>query len=379
MKVLIIIGTRPEAIKMAPVIIELNKFLPRNQFKVCVTAQHRELLDEILNLFQIKPDFDLNIMKKNQDLFDISISIMKNIKKILEEFMPDLVMVHGDTTTTMIATLCSFYKKIKVAHIESGLRTNNLLAPWPEEANRQITDLLSVIHFPPTKKAKNNLIKSNLKSEVLYVTGNTVIDALLLTKDKIFSNKKFKQKLENKFQFLNLKKINRILLVTCHRRENFGIGISELCLSLRRVTEIYPNLIVVFPVHPNPNIYDYVNKHLKNIENIKLIKPVDYAAMVYLMSISYLILTDSGGIQEEAPSLNKPVIILRDETERPEVIKSGAGILVKRNNLNITKTIINILNDKSLYLKMSNVKNPYGDGRAAKKIVKILKIKNKKN
>lgn len=375
MKLLIIIGTRPEAIKMAPLILALRKLLTSKQLKVCVTAQHRKLLDDVLKFFSIKPDFDLNIMTKNQDLFGITVSIIKKLKKILENFNPDLVLVHGDTTTTMVASLCSFYKKIKVGHIESGLRTKNLMSPWPEEANRQITDLISTFHFAPTKQAKNNLLESGINSQILQITGNTVIDALLFTKKKIFNDKNIHQQLRKYFEFLGISDKERIILVTCHRRENFGEGIKELCISLKKITQIYPNFLIVFPVHPNPNIYEIVHQKLKNKSNIKLIKPVDYSAMVYLMSICELIITDSGGIQEEAPSLNKPLIVVRDETERPEVIKLGAGILVNRDNIKITEAVELILNNKRIYSKMASVKNPYGDGNASKRIIKYLKIK----
>ena len=371
MRILVVIGTRPEAIKMAPLILELKKYFSSKEIKVCVSAQHRGLLDEILNLFKIRPNFDLNIMKKDQDLFDISLSIISKFKEVLENFKPKLIIVHGDTTTTMIATLCGFYKKIKVMHVESGLRTNNLMAPWPEEANRQITDLLSSYHLAPTKTAKKNLDKINLKSETILVTGNTVIDALLQTKKIITSNKKNIKNLDKIFNFLNKNK--KMILVTCHRRENFGKGIKELCKSLKEIVETNSNTQIVFPVHPNPNIKKHVSSLLKNINNIYLINPVDYTSMVYLMMQSYLIITDSGGIQEEAPSLKKPLVILRDETERPEVIKIGAGILVSRDNKKITSLVLDILNDKKLYKKMSLIKNPYGDGQASKRIASLIK------
>jgi len=371
MKILLVIGTRPEAIKMAPIILNLKKEFTSKNLKVCVTAQHRKLLDDVLKFFKIKPDYDLNIMKSNQDLFDISISIFEKLKFLLNRYSPDLVLVHGDTTTTMITTLASFYKKIKIGHIESGLRTHNLFSPWPEECNRQITDLISSLHFVPTQEAKKNIIRSRIKSDSITVTGNTVIDALLYTKKEIQNNYKLQRSLINNFKFLT--KNNRILLVTCHRRENFGKGINELCKALKDLIKNNNDLVIVFPVHPNPNIKKFVFKSLNKVENIKLIDPVNYVSMVYLMMKSHLIITDSGGIQEEAPSLNKPLLILRDETERPEVIKLGAGKLIKKNKSDITLNVERLLSNKKLYKKMSKVKNPYGDGRASIRIINVLK------
>ena len=360
---------------MAPVILNLKKEFDSGSLKVCITAQHRELLDDVLKFFKIKPDYDLNIMKSNQDLFDVSISIFEKLKFVLNRYCPDLVLVHGDTTTTMITTLSSFYKKIKIGHIESGLRTYNLYSPWPEECNRQITDLISSFHFAPTQEAKKNITRSKIKTDNLIVTGNTVIDALLYTKKEIQNNHKLQKSLIKNFKFLNKNK--RMLLVTCHRRENFGKGVNELCKALKDLTKNNHDLLIVFPVHPNPSIKNFVFKNLNKVENIKLIEPVNYVSMVYLMMKSYLIITDSGGIQEEAPSLNKPLLIVRDETERPEVIKLGAGKLIKKNKSDITLNVERLLSNKKLYKKMSKVKNPYGDGKASIRIIKFIKKKLK--
>lgn len=370
-KVLIVIGTRPEAIKMAPIILLLKKRLKKN-LKICITAQHREMLDDVLKLFKISPNFDLDIMRKNQNLADLTSKIIIKFDKILDNFSPDVTLVHGDTTTTLAISLSCFYKKIPIAHIEAGLRTNNIYSPWPEEANRKITDLLSSMHFVPLKDSKRNILKENISSKCLKVTGNTVIDALLYTKNKILKNMSLRKKLKSKFNLTNKK----IILVTAHRRENFGKGISELCKSLKKIAKQKRNIQIIYPVHPNPNIKNIVYKKLSNVNNINLIKPANYLDMVFLMMKSYLIVTDSGGIQEEAPSLFKPVIVLRDFTERPEVIKLGGGILVKRDNKIITKTINKILYNVNVYKKMSSIKNPYGDGTASKKIIReILKMR----
>lgn len=370
-KILIVIGTRPEAIKMAPIILLLKRKINKN-LKVCITAQHRALLDDVLKLFKISPNYDLDIMKKNQDLSKLTSRIILKFGKILDNFKPNLVLVHGDTTTTFTISLSCFYRKLPVAHIEAGLRTNNIYSPWPEEANRKITDLLSSMHFVPLASSKKNILKENISSKCLKITGNTVIDALLYTKKKILKSTSLKKKLDSKFNLSNKK----IILVTAHRRENFGKGILELCKSLKEIIKLRKDVQIIYPVHPNPNIHNVVYKELSNIDRIRLIKPVDYLSMVYLMMKSYLIVTDSGGIQEEAPSLSKPIIVLRDFTERPEVIKLGGGILVKRNKKIITKSINRILDKSIIYKKMSSVKNPYGDGTASNKIIKeILNIK----
>lgn len=368
MKILIVIGTRPEAIKMAPLIINLQED-KKIKVKLCITAQHREMLDDVLKLFKLKPDFDLNIMRQNQSLFQLTSNIILKFERVLKFYEPDMTLVHGDTTTTMAISLACYYKKIPLAHVEAGLRTNNILSPWPEEANRKITDLLSNIHFAPVSSSKKNLIKENISKKNIFLTGNTVIDALLKAKKIIVNNKLIKRKLEKKYNFLNKKKI---ILTTIHRRENFGKGITEVCKSLIRISNI-KDVQIIFPVHLNPNIREKVNKLLFGYKNIFLISPVDYANMIYLMNKSYMIITDSGGIQEEAPSLNKPLVIVRDFTERPEIIKLGGGILVKRDSNKIYNIVNSILNNKKIYNKMANIKNPYGDGKASNRITKEIK------
>ena len=368
MKILIVIGTRPEAIKMAPLIINLLED-KKIKVKLCITAQHREMLDDVLKFFKLKPDFDLNIMRQNQSLFQLTSNIILKFERVLKFYRPDMTLVHGDTTTTMAISLACFYKKIPLAHVEAGLRTSNILSPWPEEANRKITDLLSNIHFAPVPSSKKNLIKENISKKNIFLTGNTVIDALLKAKKIIINNKLIKKKLEKKYNFLNKKKI---ILTTIHRRENFGKGITEVCKSLIRISNI-KDVQIIFPVHLNPNIRKKVNKLLFGYKNIFLIDPVDYANMIYLMNKSYMIVTDSGGIQEEAPSLNKPLVIVRDFTERPEIIKLGGGILVKRDSNKIYNIVNSILNNKKIYNKMANIKNPYGDGKASTRITKEIK------
>jgi UDP-N-acetylglucosamine 2-epimerase (non-hydrolysing) len=368
MKILVVIGTRPEAIKMAPIILLLKKKIKKKDLKICITAQHREMLDDVLKLFKIFPDYDLNVMKKNQSLSRLTSNIIIKFEKILDKFKPNLTLVHGDTTTTFAITLANFYKKLPVAHIEAGLRTNNIYSPWPEEANRKITDLLSSMHFVPINNSKKNILKENISSKCLKITGNTVIDALLFTKKNILRNKILRKQMDKQFKFSDKK----IILVTAHRRENFGKGILELCKSLKYIVKTRTDVQIIYPVHPNPNIKNIVYKKLSNIKNINLIKPVNYLSMVYLMMKSYLIVTDSGGVQEEAPSLSKPIVILRDVTERPEIIKMGGGVLVKRNQLEIVKTVNKILDNNKIYKKMSSIKNPYGDGKASSRIVKEI-------
>ncbi len=367
LNILIIIGTRPEAIKMAPVIINLKK---NKKFKVklCITAQHRKMLDDVLNFFSLKPDFDLNIMKKNQSLFILTSNILLEFEKVLNIFKPHIALVHGDTTTTMAISLACFYKKVSVAHVEAGLRTGNIYSPWPEEANRKITDILSVIHFAPVKSSKLNLLKENIGTTYIKQVGNTVIDALQVAIKKINKNKVLRKNLDTKYDFL---KKDKFILVTAHRRENFGKGIKEICKSLIKLS-LLKKIKIVYPVHLNPNIKEIVYRMLKNKKNIYLIDPVDYPSMIYLMSKSYMIITDSGGIQEEAPSLNKPLVIVRDFTERPEILYLGGGVLAKRNNEDIYNKVKKILENKNMYKKMSSIKNPYGDGKASKRIIKQL-------
>jgi len=371
LKILIIFGTRPEAIKMAPVIKKLKEADIFN-VKICVTAQHREMLDEVLKIFEMIPDYDLGIMKKNQDLYDITSNVLLGLKNVLNDFKPDLVMVHGDTTTTFSASLAAFYKKIDIAHIEAGLRSGNIYSPYPEEANRKMTSILAKYHFAPTLKAKENLVKEGLNEKNIIVTGNTVIDSLLWVIKKIENDSKLKEKILKR---LNFSFDSKFILVTGHRRENFGQGFLNICEALKEIALKHKDINIIYPVHLNPNVRGPVNKILQVIENIKLIEPLNYLEFVYLMSKSYLILTDSGGVQEEAPSLNKPVLVMRDTTERPEGIESGCLRLVGTDKRKIVKEVEKLLDDENEYKKMSKCKNPYGDGKASERIVKFLKEK----
>ena len=376
MKILIVFGTRPEAIKMAPLVKELEK-TKEFESKVCITAQHREMLDQVLKIFDIKPDYDLNIMKPNQDLYDITSNILLGMKDVLNDFKPNLVLVHGDTTTTFATTLASFYQKIDVGHIEAGLRTGNIYSPWPEEANRKLTGVLAKYHFAPTLTAKENLLKENIKEKNIIITGNTVIDALFLALGKIKKNKKLQQEIFKKFSFPLSVIDSKFILITGHRRENFGNGFINICESIRELAIKYPEINFIYPVHLNPNVQKPVNKILSNVSNIYLIEPLDYLPFVYLMSKSYLILTDSGGIQEEAPSLGKPVLVMRDTTERPEAVKAGTVKLVGTNKEKIIDEVSKLIEKKEEYKKMSQAYNPYGDGKSSKKIINFLKEKLK--
>jgi len=366
-KILIIFGTRPEAIKMAPIIIRLKK---NNHFitKVCVTAQHREMLDQVLDFFSIKPDYDLNLMERNQSLFKLTSNIFTNIESVFEEFQPDYILVHGDTTTAMSCAIAAYYAKIKIFHVEAGLRTYDKYSPFPEEINRTIISSIADFHFAPTKQAKYNLINENIKEKNIYITGNTVVDAL-------FDGLKIVSKRKSKVRFTINKKIDfkkDIILVTGHRRENFGSGFENICKAIRYVANNNNNVQIVYPVHLNPNVQGVVKKYLSNINNIILIEPLPYEVFIYLMNKSKIILTDSGGIQEEAPSLGKPVLVMRETTERPEAIEVGTVKLVGTDMNNIIKHTEILLNDKRRYEVISNLKNPYGDGTASKKIVDIL-------
>lgn len=369
MKILLVFGTRPEAIKMLPLYHELKKDGNIN-VSLCVTGQHRDMLDQVLNLFNVVPDFDLNIMKVGQDLTDITIRILEGLKNLFNNFKPDLVLVHGDTTTTFASSLACFYHKIKIGHIEAGLRTHNIYSPWPEEGNRKLTGVLSNVHFAPTKNAKENLLKEGFDSATIFVTGNTVIDALYFVIEKIENDKKIKDNLLSKFKYLDFNK--KIILVTGHRRENFGQGFENICSAISCIARNHQDVQIVYPMHLNPNVREPVKKHLSNIENIFLIDPLDYLPFVYLMNKSYLILTDSGGIQEEAPSLGKPVIVMRDTTERPEAVEAGTVILTGTNNKSIISNVDILLKNNRIYSKMSALHNPYGDGKACKRIIKII-------
>ena len=368
-KVLTVFGTRPEAIKMAPILQKLSQS-PNIISKVCVTAQHREMLDQALSLFEIAPCYDLNIMKNDQNLNSVTCNIIHHLKNILEEFQPDIVLVHGDTTTTFSASLASFYHRTPIAHIEAGLRTGNLYSPWPEEANRKLTSVLANHHFAPTLQAKINLLNENVLEQNITVTGNTVIDALLWVKRKIEKNFNVRSQLIEQFSFLNNEK--KLILVTGHRRENFGQGFENICLALQSIAKQHTEVEIVYPTHLNPKVQEPVNRLLKHIKNIHLIKPLEYLPFVYLMMQSYLILTDSGGIQEEAPSLGKPVLVMRNTTERPEAIDAGTVSLVGTGCDRIINAVNHLLENDEVYQRMSIATNPYGDGLASQKIINFI-------
>jgi UDP-N-acetylglucosamine 2-epimerase (non-hydrolysing) len=369
-KILAVFGTRPEAIKMAPVIRALeNNF----DVKICVTAQHRQMLDQVLELFEITPDYDLDIMKPGQDLFDITSNVLSGVKKVLQIEVPDIVLVHGDTTTSMATAMAAFYLKIPVGHVEAGLRTYDINSPFPEEFNRQITSRIATLNFAPTKISRQNLLDEKVPDSQIYVTGNTVIDALfsMVEKARIID---FSDTLLKRMPFLSQEKsdIPRIILVTGHRRENFGLGFKEICHALSIISNENPDIHIIYPVHLNPNVRKPVNKILSNLNNVHLIEPMEYLSFIKLMDLSYLILTDSGGIQEEAPSLGKPVLVMRDTTERPEAVESGTVKLVGTNKNEIVKMVNKLLTDSNFYMQMSIAHNPYGDGKAGSIICDIL-------
>lgn len=367
-KVLVVFGTRPEAIKMAPLVRQL-RFHEELDIKVCVTGQHRSMLDQVLEIFEIIPDFDLNLMLNAQSLDGISARILISLTKILNDVGPDLVLVHGDTTTTSMTSLACFYKKIAIGHIEAGLRTGDIWSPWPEELNRRITGLISTLHFAPTQLAANNLLAEGIDSEAIEITGNTVIDALLHITHRLRSEDSLSAPLQDRFNYLSDDK--RIILVTGHRRENFGDGMVEICNALNEVS-LRKDVQIVYAVHMNPNVKGPVESMLSNRDNIFLIPPQDYLSFVYLMMKSFMILSDSGGIQEEAPSLGKPVLVMRETTERPEAIAMGTARLVGTKQSSIVKEIHQLLDDADTYNAMSNISNPYGDGCASKRIVERI-------
>ena len=368
-KVLTVFGTRPEAIKMAPLVHALNSD-SRFEAKCCVTAQHREMLDQVLELFDIKPDYDLNLMRAGQTLNDVSASILLELKPVLQDFKPDVVLVHGDTATTFSASLAAYYEQIEVGHVEAGLRTGNIYSPWPEEANRRLTGVLTKYHFAPTETSKNNLLKENVSSDDIHVTGNTVIDALLMVKNKIDKDESLNKSLASKFPFLDSEK--KLILVTGHRRESFGGGFERICEALAITAREHPDAQIVYPVHLNPNVREPVNRILKGVDNIHLIEPQQYLPFVYLMNRAYIILTDSGGIQEEAPSLGKPVLVMRDTTERPEAVAAGTVKLVGTDINKITSELDSLIKEDEQYKKMSIAHNPYGDGKACLRILDEL-------
>lgn len=367
--ILTIFGTRPEAIKMAPIVKKL-KNIPNINSKICITAQHRQMLDQVLKVFNIIPDYDLNIMKSKQDLTSTTCEILIELKKIISQQKIDLVLVHGDTTTAMSSSLAAFYEKIPVGHIEAGLRTGNKYSPWPEEINRCIIGRIADLHFAPTETAKKNLLEENINEKKIYVTGNTVIDTLLEVNKKIESDNYISKKLYEKFYFLNKK--TKIILITGHRRENFGQGFENICNALKKIST-RKDIDIVYPVHLNPSVQEPVFRILKNVKNIHLISPLEYIEFVFLMKHSYIILTDSGGIQEEAPSMGKPVIVLRNTTERPEAVTSGSVKLVGTNQDSIIKEVNLLLNDQNEYQRMCKVINPYGDGNASMRIIHAIK------
>ncbi|WP_299212983.1 UDP-N-acetylglucosamine 2-epimerase (non-hydrolyzing) [uncultured Aquimarina sp.] len=369
-KNLIVFGTRPEAIKMAPLVIEFQKHSDIFDTKVCITAQHREMLDQVLSFFEISPDYDMNIMKPNQNLYTLTSDIILGLKPVLEEFKPDYVYVHGDTTTTMATSIAAFYSGAKVCHVEAGLRTFNKRSPFPEEINRSVTGRIADYHFSPTTTSRKNLLNENIPDKNILVTGNTVIDALQFSVSKVkaitYEDKEIKE-LEN---IINISK--KIILVTGHRRENHGQGFLNICSALKQIAEENPETQIIYPVHLNPNVQKPVYELLDDVENIKLINPLSYPAFVWLMDMSYLIITDSGGVQEEAPSLGKPVLVMRDTTERPEAIEVGTVLLVGTDREKIVSETNRLIKNTTAYSNMSLLHNPYGDGKSCKKIVKYI-------
>jgi len=374
-KVLIVFGTRPEAIKMAPLVKAFENYQNDFDMRVCVTAQHREMLDQVLDIFEIIPDYDLNIMKAGQDLYDITANVLLGMREVLEEFNPDIVLVHGDTTTTSATSLASFYQKIAVGHVEAGLRTGDIYSPWPEEANREITGVLATYHFAPTVNSQNNLLKENKNPDNIIVTGNTVIDALFLALDKIEKSSLLQEKIITQISNSGyiIKKDRKSILVTGHRRENFGQGFINICKALKKLAIDNPTIDIVYPLHLNPNVQKPVNELLSDISNIYLINPLQYESFIYLMNQSYFIITDSGGVQEEAPSLGKPVLVMRNSTERPEAVDAGTVKLVGTNPEKIISEAQLLLDNPNEYKIMSQAHNPYGDGKASIKIIEFLR------
>ena len=367
-KNLIVFGTRPEAIKMAPLVKEFKKHPELFDTKVCVTAQHREMLDQVLDFFEITPDYDLDLMKPNQNLYSLTSDIINGLKPILEEFQPDFVYVHGDTSTTMATSIAAFYSGAKVCHVEAGLRTHNKYSPFPEEMNRQVTGRIADIHFAPTETSKSNLLKENISEDSILVTGNTVIDALIKSVEKVNENPS--QLIIDLSQQLGDKEV---ILVTGHRRENHGGGFERICNALKRIAEDDTNRLIIYPVHLNPKVQEPVNRILSGVSNVILIDPLAYQDFIWLMNRSKIIITDSGGVQEEAPSLGKPVLVMRDTTERPEAVEAGTILLVGTNEDLIVSKALDLLNNQDNFVKMSKLHNPYGDGLASKRIVDFIK------
>ena len=378
---MLVFGTRPEAIKMAPLVKEFQKYPQKIETIVCVTGQHREMLDQVLQIFEICPDYDLNIMRQGQDLYDVTARVLTGMRDVLEEVKPDVVLVHGDTTTSTASALAAFYQQIPVGHVEAGLRTHNIYSPWPEEMNRLITGRIATYHFSPTPLSQQNLLNEGVKGKAVTVTGNTVIDALYMLVDKIKNNKELDVKLEKILKSAGYD-VNRVVdgkklvLITGHRRENFGSGFLSICTAIKYLTEKYSEVDFVYPMHLNPNVRKYIHEvfgeNLSNIGNMFFIEPLEYLSFVYLMEKSTLVLTDSGGIQEEAPGLGKPVLVMRDTTERPEALEAGTVKLVGTNYDKIVNEMSALLDDKVYYEKMSKAVNPYGDGLACGRIVDKL-------
>jgi len=382
MKIMLVFGTRPEAIKMCPLVKEFQKNPQDFETIVCVTGQHREMLDQVLKFFEVTPDYDLNIMKQGQDLYDVTSRVLLGLRDVIKEVHPDVVFVHGDTTTSIATALAAFYQHIPVAHIEAGLRTYNMYSPWPEEINRQITSRIATYNFAPTPLSRNNLLKENVKEESIIVTGNTVIDALYMVVDKIKNDKELGKELEGNlltsgYDVKRLSNYKKLVLITGHRRENFGDGFMNMCTAIKDLTEKYPDVDFVYPMHLNPNvrrpIHDVFGEDLSNLGNMFFIEPLEYLNFVFLMEKCNIILTDSGGIQEEAPGLGKPVLVMRDTTERPEALDAGTVKLVGTSYEKITNEVSRLLDDQEYFDKMSKAVNPYGDGLACGRVVASLR------
>lgn len=380
-KVMLVFGTRPEAIKMAPLVKEFQKYPDKFTTIVCVTGQHREMLDQVLHIFEIAPDYDLNIMKQGQDLYDVTSRVLLGMRDVLKEVQPDIVLVHGDTTTSTAAALAAFYQQIPVGHVEAGLRTHNIYSPWPEEMNRQLTGRIATYHFAPTPLSRQNLLTENVKPEHIVITGNTVIDALYMVVDKIKSDKMLDKELEgvllhSGYDVNRLSDGKRLVLITGHRRENFGDGFTSMCKAIQALTQKYQDVDFVYPMHLNPNvrkpIHEVFGEDLSNLGNMFFIEPLEYLSFVYLMEKSTIVLTDSGGIQEEAPGLGKPVLVMRDTTERPEALEAGTVKLVGTDFNKIVNEVSKLLTNQEYYERMSKAVNPYGDGKASSRIVDAI-------
>ena len=380
-RILLVFGTRPEAIKMCPLVNELKKHTEVFETLVCVTGQHREMLDQVLHIFEVTPDYDLNIMKQGQDLYDVTARVLVGMRDVLKEVQPDVVLVHGDTTTSMAAALAAFYQQIPVGHVEAGLRTHNIYSPWPEEINRQITGRIATFHFAPTPLSRQNLLSEGVKEELITVTGNTVIDALYMVVDKIKRDKSLDTELESLlknagYDVNRLVNGKKLVLITGHRRENFGDGFINMCTAIKDLTRKYPDVDFVYPMHLNPNvrkpIHEVFGEDLSNLGNMFFIEPLEYLSFIYLMEKSNIVLTDSGGIQEEAPGLGKPVLVMRDTTERPEALSAGTVKLVGTNYNRIVDQVSQFLTDEEYYNVMSQAVNPYGDGKACQRICDVL-------